>query len=81
MKSFYYRVEQLWYQITCPIIAFYEWLARPALEWFEWEDAKCWARDHHPAWVEFARNSRHKETRQYYKEKIVAAYIGEEDGK
>ena len=46
--------------------------------WIEWQDAKCWAAEVHPAWLQYARKSRHTETRAYYKDKILAAYRGEE---
>jgi hypothetical protein len=59
-----YALIQFWYQYIAG--------------WFEWQDAKCWAREYHPAWVQFARKSKRKETRAYYKAKILAAYRGEE---
>lgn len=48
--------------------------------WFEWQDAQHWAADFHPGWVHLANHGVHKETRAYYKEKILAAYRGEDDG-
>jgi hypothetical protein len=59
-----YALIQFWYQYIAG--------------WFEWQDAQCWAKEYHPAWVQFARKSKRKETRQYYREKILAAYRGEE---
>lgn len=45
--------------------------------WFEWQDAKCWAKDYHPGWVHMAKKARHNVVRQYYKDKILMAYRGE----
>lgn len=51
------------------------WVIKYAIQsWFEWQDAKHWAKEYHPAWVQFAKKSRHKETRAYYKNQILAAY-------
>lgn len=47
-------------------------------KWFEWQDAKCWAKDIHPGWLHLATKGGHEETRAYYKAKILAAYRGEE---
>ena len=67
-KSFLHKLKtytvQFWYQYIAG--------------WFEWQDAVYWAKDYHPAWVQYARKSKHKETRAYYKAKILAAYRGEE---
>ena len=65
-KRKFYSVVQLWYQLTTPLA-----------EGFEWQDAKCWAEDYHPAWLLIATKARTKETRQLYREKIIAAYRGE----
>ena len=65
-KRKFYSVVQLWYQLTTPIA-----------EWVEWQDAKYWAAEYRPAWVQLARHAAHKETRVYYREKIIAAYRGE----
>lgn len=46
--------------------------------WFEWEDAKAWAKQYHPAWLEIATRARHEETRKEYKRKILLAYRGYE---
>ena len=81
VRKMKYVLVQLWYQITCPIVALYKRIKRRVSEWFEWMDALCWAKDYHPAWVHYAKKSRHKETREYYRKKILAAYRGEEDGK
>ena len=46
-------------------------------EWLEWMDAKCWAKEHHPGWLQIARKASGKETRQIYRDKIMKAYRGE----
>ncbi len=47
--------------------------------WFEWDDAKEWARQYHPAWLDLATSRKVSDfTRQCYKEKILAAYRGAE---
>ena len=53
---------------------FKKWLA----EWIEWQDAKDWAKEYHPAWVEIATKSKSEEARAYYKNMILAAYRGAE---
>jgi hypothetical protein len=78
MNKLAYCFQQFWYQITCQIVAFYKWITRPVSKWLEWFDAQYWAKDIHPGWVHLANNSEHKETRMYYREKILAAYKGEE---
>jgi hypothetical protein len=60
---------------TCLVQFWYQYI----YGWFEWQDAICWAKEYHPAWVQFAKTSRHKETRAYYRAKILAAYRGEEE--
>ena len=60
-------IRQMWY------LVWYE-----AEAWFEWQDAQYWAAEFHPGWVHLANHGVHKETRAYYKEKILAAYRGEE---
>lgn len=47
-------------------------------KWIEWQDAKDWAREYHPAWVELAKKAKHEETRKEYKRKILLAYRGYE---
>lgn len=48
-------------------------------DWFEWLDAKHWAKQYHPAWVELATNKRVSDyTREIYREKILLAYRGYE---
>ena len=59
-------IEQLWYVFKGAVRS-----------WFEWQDAKCWAKDIHPAWVYLATNARHEETRMIYRNKILKAYRGE----
>ena len=44
--------------------------------WIEWQDAKEWAKEYHPAWVELAKKARHEEVRKDYKRKILLAYRG-----
>lgn len=44
--------------------------------WFEWQDAKCWAAEYHPAWLELAKKARHEEIRKEYKRKILLAHRG-----
>ena len=57
--------EQMWYVIKHKVSL-----------WLEWLDAKDWAKEYHPAWVEFATKSKSEETRNYYKDMILAAYRG-----
>ena len=45
--------------------------------WFEWLDAKCWAKEYHPAWVQLATKAKNKDVRAIYKDKILKAYRGE----
>ena len=66
IKRALYSVVQLWYQLTCPVA-----------EWFEWQDARSWAKVYRPAWVHMATKCKNKKTRIYYREKIIAAYKGE----
>ena len=49
-------------------------------EWMEWQDAKSWAKEYHPGWVHIARKARRKTTRRIYRDKIIRAYKGEDDG-
>lgn len=46
--------------------------------WIEWQDAKDWAKQYHPAWVEIATKSKSEEARAYYKKMILGAYRGDE---
>lgn len=46
--------------------------------WFEWQDAKCWAKDIHPGWLHLATKAKSAATRQIYRNKILKAYRGEE---
>ena len=61
--------KQIWYAINYAIHS-----------WLEWQDAKHWAKDCHPAWVVIATKARHEETRKEYKQKILCAYRGDKDG-
>ena len=47
-------------------------------KWLEWMDAKCWAKEHHPVWLQIARKAKTKKVRQIYRDKIMKAYRGEE---
>lgn len=60
---------------TCLVQFWYQHIDR----WLEWQDAKCWARAYHPGWLHCVRKCKHKETRERYKEKILAGYRGEEE--
>ena len=53
--------------------AFYEWL--------EWQDAKEWVKEFHPGWVQIAKKAKRKSTRLLYREKILKAYRGEDNGR
>lgn len=46
--------------------------------WLEWMDAKCWAKEYHPGWVQIATKAKGKTTRKIYREKIMKAFRGEE---
>lgn len=48
--------------------------------WIEWQDAKCWAKEYHPAWVEIVKRTKNEEVREYYKKMILAAYRGDGNG-
>lgn len=69
-----YKLVQLWYQLTCPFVAMCEHIHDRVADWLEWQDAKCWAKDYHPAWLQMATKCKRKETKQYYRKKILAAY-------
>lgn len=60
-------LRQLWYTLKYGIHS-----------WIEWQDAKEWAREYHPAWLEIAQKARHEDTRKEYKQKILLAYRGYE---
>ncbi len=49
-------------------------------KWLEWQNAKCWANEYHPGWVQIATKARRKTTRQIYRDKIMNAYNGGYDG-
>jgi hypothetical protein len=53
-----------------------EWIC----DWLEWQDAKEWAKCFHPGWVQIARKAPRGITRKLYREKIIRAYRGENDG-
>lgn len=48
-------------------------------KWFEWQDAKYWAKEYNPGWVQIATKAKTKRTRQIYRDKIMKAYRGEYD--
>ena len=43
-------------------------------DWFEWQDAKAWAKVFRPRWVPFATQRRRPELRETYRKKILEAY-------
>ena len=59
-------IEQIWYVIKYAVSS-----------WLEWQDAKCWAKEYHPAWVEIVKRTKSEETRMIYRNKILKAYRGE----
>lgn len=73
-KRITYAIVQLWYQITGPVVRLWQRLTGAVRAWMEWQDAMYWASEHRPAWAQFAIKCEHKETRRYYKAKILAAY-------
>lgn len=58
-------IEQIWYVIKYAVRS-----------WLEWNDAKCWANEYHPAWVQLANKAKNKDVRQIYRDKIMKAYRG-----
>ena len=66
-------IRQLWYTVKYSVHS-----------WLEWQDAKRWANVYHPAWVEIVARTKNEEVREYYKNMILSAYIGDvedlEDG-
>lgn len=46
------------------------------MNWVEWMDAKYWAKQFHPAWVEIATKCHSETARTYYKELILKEYRG-----
>lgn len=63
------QIGQVWYVLKYMIH-----------QWLEWQDAKYWARDFHPAWVVLATSRKVSDsTRKAYKERILSAYRGYED--
>ena len=59
-------LEQIWYVIKHAVTA-----------WIEWQDAKCWAKQIHPAWVEIVKRTKNEDVRKYYKKMILDAYRGD----
>jgi hypothetical protein len=53
-------------------------IGRKLKSWLEWQDAKAWANQYHPAWVEIATKSKSEEAREYYRKMILGAYRGAE---
>lgn len=53
-------------------------IGRKLKSWLEWQDAKAWANQYHPAWVEIATKSKSDEAREYYRKMILGAYRGAE---
>ena len=49
-------------------------------EWMEWQEAKEWAKEYHPGWLQIARKAPGKTTRKVYRDKILREYKGEQDG-
>lgn len=62
------------------MIAILELLRERFCQWMEWQDAKEWAKYYHPGWVQIAKKAPRRITRQVYREKIIRAYRGENDG-
>lgn len=62
-------IEQIWYVFK-----------HTFSEWLEWQDAKSWAKEFYPAWLRIATKAKSKEVRQMYRNKILRAYRGYEDG-
>ena len=60
-------IRQAWYTLKYVIHS-----------WIEWQDAKCWAKQYHPAWVQLATKARNEDVRKEYKRKILLAYRGYE---
>lgn len=40
----------------------------------EWLDAKAWANQYHPAWVDFYKRAPHKHVRELYRKMILDGY-------
>ena len=60
-------IRQMWYTIKYAVSS-----------WIEWQDAKEWAKEYYPAWVELATKARDEGVRKEYKRKILLAYRGAE---
>lgn len=51
------------------------WVIKYAVaSWLEWQDAKVWAKEVHPAWLQIATYSHNNNARQCYKQKILITY-------
>lgn len=61
-------------------MAILELLRERFCQWLEWQDAKEWAKCFHPAWVEIAKRAPRRITRKVYRDRILRAYRGENDG-
>ena len=55
-------------------------LRRLIRDWLEWQDAKCWAKEFHPAWVEIVNRTQSETVRKIYRDKILEGYRGEFNG-
>ena len=42
--------------------------------WMEWQNAKYWAEQYHPAWIHLATQRNRPELREMYRDKIVREY-------
>ena len=62
-------LEQIWYTIKYAVQS-----------WFEWMDAKSWAKSIHPGWVELAEKAKSNDVRKIYRDKILKAYRGDDHG-
>lgn len=60
-------IRQLWYTVKYGVHS-----------WLEWQDAKYWAEEVHPGWLELATKARSEDVRKEYKRKILLAYRGYE---
>ena len=47
---------------------------RNVMLWMEWQNAKYWAEEYHPAWVYLATQRNRPELREMYRDKIVREY-------
>lgn len=49
-------------------------------DWLEWQEAKEWAKDYHPGWLQIAKTARTRTTRKVYRDRILREYRGEYSG-